>query len=92
MKCCDPKCRHGLDRAFGVCDNHVIMYIRKINESWDTLRTILNRQYRVTSTMQMQDNKTIIVRKTSQPTGEQIEIYKALGISSLPGKIIKNYV
>ncbi len=74
---------------------HTIRYQLKqhgINESWDTLRTILNRQYRVTSTMQMQDNRTIIVRKTSQATGEQIEIYKALGISSLPGKIIKTYV
>jgi transposase len=74
---------------------HTIRYQLKqhgINDSWDTLRTILNRQYRVTSTMQMQDNKTVIIRKTSQPTAEQIEIYKALGISSLPGKIIKTYV
>jgi len=74
---------------------HTIRYQLKqhgINESWDTLRTILNRQSRVTSTMQMQDNKTVIIRKTSQATGDQIKIYKALGISSLPGKIIKTYV
>lgn len=74
---------------------HTIRYQLKqhgINESWDTLRTILNRQYRVTSTMLMQDGRAVIIRKTSQPTGEQVEIYKALGISSLPGKIIKTYV
>ncbi len=74
---------------------HTIRYQLKqhgINESWDTLRTILNRQYRVTSTMQLKDNRTVIIRKTSQPTGEQIKIYQALGITSLPGKIIKTYV
>lgn len=74
---------------------HAIRYQLKqsgINDNWDSLRTILNRQYRVTSTVQLEDGRTVTLRKTSQATGEQMRIYQALGISSLPGKFIKNYV
>ena len=74
---------------------HTIRYQLKahnINDSWDSLRKILNRQYRITSNLQLEDGRAVNIRKTSSPTAEQIEIYKALGISSLPGKIIKTFI
>lgn len=74
---------------------HSIRYQLKqhdVHDSWDSLRKILNRQYRITSTMQLENGKAVTIRKTSQATGEQIKIYHALNITSLPGKIIKNYI
>ena len=74
---------------------HTIRYQLKahnIHDSWDSLRRILNRQYRITSNLQLDDGRAVNIRKTSSPTAEQIKIYKALGISNLPGKIIKAYI
>lgn len=73
---------------------HAIRYQLKsqgIHDSWDSLRKILNRQYRITSTLQLEDGRAVHLRKTSQPTGEQLKIYQALGFTSLPGKLIKQY-
>jgi transposase len=74
---------------------HTIRYqlkVKNIHESWDSLRKILNRQYRITSNLQLEDGRAVNIRKTSSPTAEQMDIYKALGISSLPGKIIKTII
>jgi transposase len=74
---------------------HTIRYQLKkhgIHHSWDTLRKMLSRQYRVTSNLRLEDGRSVNIRKTSQPTAEQMEIYKALGISSLPGKITKTFI
>ena len=74
---------------------HTIRYQLKnhgIHHSWDTLRKLLSRQYRVTSNLQLEGGRSVNIRKTSQPTADQMEIYKALGISSLPGKIVKTFI
>lgn len=74
---------------------HTIRYQLKahgIHDSWDSLRKTLHRQYRVTSNLQLEDGRSVNIRQTSYPTADHMEIYKALGISSIPGKIIKNYV
>jgi hypothetical protein len=74
---------------------HTIRYQLKghgIHYSWDTLRKQLSRQYRITSTLQLKDGRSVNIRKTSLPTADQMEIYKALGISSLPGKIVKTFI
>jgi transposase len=74
---------------------HTIRYQLKaqgIHHSWDTVRKILNRQYRITSTIQLSDEKSATIRKTSSPTAEQLEIYQALKITSTPGKIIKSFI
>ena len=74
---------------------HTIRYQLKnceIHDSWNILRKVLSRQYRVTSNLQLEDGRSVNIRKTSQPTADQMEIYKALGISSLPGKIVKTFI
>jgi transposase len=74
---------------------HTIRYQLKmhgIHDSWDSLRKLLRRQYRITSNLQLEDGISVNIRKTSAPTAPQIEIYKALGISSLPGKVIKTFI
>lgn len=74
---------------------HTIRYQLKdhgIHYSWDTLRKQLSRQYRITSTLQLKDGRSVNIRKTSLPTAEQMEIYKALGISNLPGKVVKTFI
>ena len=73
---------------------HTIRYQLKahgIHDGWDNLRKVLRRQYRVTSNLQLEGGRSVNIRQTSSPTAEQMDIYKALGISSLPGKIIKTY-
>lgn len=74
---------------------HTVRYqlkAKEINHSWDNLRKILSRQYRITSTIQLADGKSATIRKTSSPTAEQLEIYKTLNITSMPGKIIKTFI
>lgn len=72
---------------------HTIRYKLKqhgINESWETIRKDLRTQCRVTSTVNCQDGKKLHIRKTSLPTPRQLEIYRALKISTLPGKVEKS--
>ena len=73
---------------------HTIRYQLKehgINESWQTLRKLLQTQCRMTSTLQLQDGKTVKIRKTSSPDINQALSYKALGIDTHPGKTEKTY-
>jgi hypothetical protein len=43
----------------------------------------------ITSTVQTHGGRTVRVRKTSALTADQMDIYQALGISSLPGKLLR---
>jgi transposase len=73
---------------------HTIRYQLKqhdIHHSWESLRRILNRQFRVTSNLQLADGRSVNIRKTSAPNADQLAIYRALGISSMPGKVVKTY-
>lgn len=73
---------------------HTIRYQLKengINLSWQTLREMLDTQCRITTTMQLENKKTVEVRKTSLPDTNQMQIYKALGMDTRPGKTQKTY-
>jgi len=72
---------------------HAIRYKLKqhgINESWETIKRDLRTQCRITSTMDCADGKKLHLRKTSLPTPRQLEIYQALKILTLPGKVEKS--
>ncbi len=71
---------------------HTIRYQLKLNNidnSWQTLRQIFEIQVRITSTMALENGKTLSIRKTSKATPEQLVVYKALGVKSEPGKTEK---
>jgi len=73
---------------------HTIRYrlkMHNINASWQTLREILSTQCRITSTLRLENNKTVKIRKTTSPDADQLAIYKALGITSHPGETEKTY-
>jgi hypothetical protein len=73
---------------------HTIRYqlkMHNINENWNTLRNLLNTQCRITSTIQLENKKTVRIRKTTSPDANQLEIYKALGIETHPCKTEKTY-
>jgi transposase len=72
---------------------HTIRYKLKqhgINKSWEAIKKDLRMQCRITSTMNCKDGKKLHIRKTSSPTPRQLEIYRALGVSSSPGKTEKS--
>jgi len=74
---------------------HTIRYQLKqhgIDESWQSLRQILQTQCRITSTFKLKDNQTIIIRKSNSPDTNQAAIYSALGISSYPGSTEKTLI
>lgn len=74
---------------------HTIRYQLKsanICSNWSTIRDILALQIRSTTSLNLKDGGIVRVRQTSQATPEQAVIYKALGISSKPGKINKTYI
>ena len=73
---------------------HTIRYqlkLKGIHQSWNTLREVLDTQCRITSTLRLENGQTIQLRKTSLPDPNQLEIYKALGVDSHPGKTEKLY-
>ena len=62
---------------------------KDINDSWLSLRQILNRQCRITATFRRTDNRTLHVRKASKAEPNQLRIYNALGINPAPGGVNK---
>ena len=62
-----------------------------INQSWKILREIMSTQCRVTSTLSLEDSRKVNIRKTSKANAEQMVIYNALNINSIPGKTQKVY-
>ena len=73
---------------------HTIRYQLKskgIHSSWETLREILNKQCRITSSMRLQDGRTVHIRKANAPDHQQATIYRALGIAMQPGGTEKTY-
>lgn len=73
---------------------HTIRYQLKeqnIHSSWDTIREMLDTQCRITTTLRLKDGKTAQIRKTSSPDTNQLQLYKALGIDTRPGKTEKAY-
>jgi transposase len=53
-----------------------------INYHWETIRALMGNRIRVTTEAKTQDGKTLYHRSTTKTEGEQMKIYKALGLSS----------
>ncbi len=56
-----------------------------IHLSWDSVRKILARQQRVTTSFTQDDGRSLHVRKSTIASPQLQEIYDALGISASPG-------
>jgi len=63
-----------------------------IHDSWQTLRSKMENQQRVTVVLRRQDGKTIHLRKATRAEPQQKVIYDALGISTQPGHTQKTLV
>ena len=59
------------------------------HSSWQTLRSILGGQQRVTCTFRRADGSTLHVRKATQAEPDQRAIYDALGVDPSPGGVKK---
>ena len=59
------------------------------HSSWDTLRSILGGQQRVTCSFLRDDGSTLHVRKATRAEPDQGAIYDALGVDPAPGGIKK---
>ena len=55
-----------------------------INDSWATISLKLSNHYRVTTSVQRQSGKVAHIRKTMHANPEQLQIYRACKLSSLP--------
>ncbi len=60
-----------------------------IEGSWESLRQILTVQRRVTSSLRRTDGRSVHVRKSTVAEPALLAIYKALGVSALPGGVKK---
>jgi len=72
---------------------HTIRYKLKqsgINDNWESIRADLRTHCRITTTINCKDTKKLHLRKTSLANPRQLEIYRALGICSRPGKTEKS--
>lgn len=63
-----------------------------IHLSWERLRAQLSGQERVTVVLHRDDGKIYHRRKTTHPEADQLAIYQALGLPSLPGKTVKTLI
>ena len=62
---------------------------KDIRHNWHTIRTILARHMRVTTTMEGEDSKIIHIRKNSRAASIRQQVYQALNMWKIPGKVIK---
>jgi len=53
-----------------------------INYHWETIRSLMGNRIRVTTEAKTQEGQTLYHRSTTKAEGEQLKIYKALGLSS----------
>lgn len=70
---------------------HCIRYQLKregIHDSWETILLKLSTHYRVTTTLQTKEGKTLHIRKSTKPNHEQAIIYKACNAPMIPLKQI----
>lgn len=61
------------------------------HDRWQTLRSKLNAQRRVTATFNAKDGGSLHVRKTSQPSAEAKPIYGALKLDPQPGGVRRRH-
>ena len=60
-----------------------------INDSWESIRTTMSTQMRITTRLQGKDGELIYLRKSVQPNADQQRILNALNLPWLPGKTEK---
>ena len=60
-----------------------------ITDSWETIRTTLSGQQRITATFRRADDRTLHVRKATISEPGQRVIYQALGVDMKPGGVHK---
>ena len=74
-----------------------VMFLRRtlkahgIHDSWQSIRTQLERQCRITATFAAKAGGSVHIRKTSQPGPEANAIYAALGFDNQPGGIKRRH-
>ena len=74
-----------------------VMFLRRnlkahgINLSWQSIRTQMESQRRITATFAAKAGGTLHIRKTSQPEPEAKAIYAALGLNNQPGAIRRRH-
>ena len=56
-----------------------------IVDCWETIRSALSSQVRITATLQRRDGRTVHIRKASRPEPHQQKICAALELSANPG-------
>ena len=74
-----------------------VQYLRRslkaagIHDSWQTLRTKLKDQQRVTATFNAKEGGTLHIRKTTQPNAAAKPIYSALNLDPQPGGVRRRH-
>jgi len=74
---------------------HLLNYIQQhlrtagINHRWDTVRSILQTHIALSTHLPTDDGTMVHLRYCSIPTPKQVEVYNALGITSVPLKPAK---
>jgi len=74
---------------------HLLHYIQQhlrtagINHRWDTVRSILQTHIALSTHLPTADGNMVHLRYCSIPTPKQVEVYSALGITSVPLKLAK---
>jgi len=74
-----------------------VMFLRRtlkahgIQDSWQSIRTKMERQCRITASFAAKAGGTLHIRKTSQPEPEAKAIYAALGLDNKPGAIRRRH-
>jgi transposase len=63
-----------------------------IDDSWETIRTTLSTQVRITTSLRGEGGEQIHIRKSNYPNAAQQVLLRALGLSWNPGKTQKTVV
>jgi len=71
--------------------NYIQQHLRKagINHRWATVRSLLQTHIALSTHLPTEDGKMVHLRYCSIPTPKQVEVYSALGITSVPLKRTK---
>lgn len=73
---------------------HTIRYQLKgagIHDSWQSIRSTLKTHIRLTSTLKLDDGRTLHIRKSSLPNVAQRRIYEALNMPMQSLAVVKHY-
>jgi len=86
------------------CDGHILITLlayhvmhtirfklrqKGVRYCWKTIRTQLSSQIRISTTMKRKDGRAVHLRKSSRAEPSHLTIYKALNLSSQPGRLVK---